>query len=520
MRQFFRTHRQIVLGGLLWLGLFGFYSVTAWQQLRWPVFSSPDETANFAFAQQVRHAGVAAIPTSLPGSPRSVINTDTQLVPGSFVFFPYLIGMVGKFFGTFGMLMFGPALAATAMLAFWSLMRDFLGRQGARFAALTLATFPTFWFYASRGLWQNGVFVSTLILALWLTVRAWQVRTWGVSLLAGFGWGVALAIRPSEVSWVVPTLVIFLLMSWKAVPWRHVGLACLAALVPLLALLAFQQQSYGKLAAGGYREGAFEPAPIVRSLSMFQQAKNVFFPFGTNPDTAWQRFTTYGIGPLAYVAIPGLLGFFWLTARRWRVRQQRAVLVSTLVGAGLLVLLYGNYRFIEFPAVREPVLDYSYLRYWLPLAMVESLGLGALLNAVRKSSTGKKVALVLGAGFIALSLSLIVLDTTIGLRWSIPRISRWQTQSQWLVNATPAGSVIIAGSSDKVIFPRRHVIGYDGIIQPGTASFGDVPAGTPVFALTSTAMQRSLVVQRYPTYVVGEALLGPIGVVLFPLSLR
>ncbi|MEK7640219.1 MAG: glycosyltransferase family 39 protein [Patescibacteria group bacterium] len=520
MRQFLRTHKQLVVGVLLWLVLFGFYSVTAWQQLSWPVFSSPDETANFAFAQQVRHTGVAAILTSLPGSPRSVINTGTQLVPGSFVFFPYLIGMVGKIFGTFGMLMFGPALAATAILAFWSLARDFIGRQGALFATLTLATFPTFWFYASRGLWQNGVFTNVLIISLWLTTRAWKVHTWSISLLAGFTWGVALAIRPSEISWVAPALVTFLLLSWKTVPWRHVGLACLAAVVPLLALLAFQQQSYGKLAAGGYRESAFEPAPIARSLSTFKQVKNVFFPFGTKPDIAWQRFTTYGIGPVAYVAIPGLLGFCWLLARRWRNRPQRAVLVSILVGSSLLVLLYGNFRFIEFPAVRTPVLDFSTLRYWLPLAVLESLGLGALLTAARHFATGRKVALVLGASFIAVSLTLIVLDNTIGMRSTTQRILRSQAQSQWIVNTTPAGSLIIAGSSDKLIFPRRHAIGYDGIIQPGMADFGDLPGRISVFALTSNVMQRNLVVQRYPTYVVGEPLLGPAGTVLFSLMLR
>jgi len=510
-------HRRLVIGLLFWLGLFGFFSFTAWQQLSWPVFSSPDETANFSFAQQVRNTGVAAIPTSLPGSPRSIINNGTQLVPGSFAFFPYLIGIIGKVFGTFGMLMFGPALAAAAIIAFWSILREPLGRYGAWFAAAALATFPTFWFYASRGLWQNGVFINMLIIAVWLTIKAWKAQMWAISLLAGFVWGLALAIRPSEVSWLAPALVIFLLLSWKTIPWRQVGLACLAAIVPLIALFAFQQQTYGKFSAGGYRESAFEPAPIVRSLSTFQQVKNVFFPFGTNPEIAWQKFTTYGIGPLAFIAIPGLIGFLYLIVRNWRQKQFRNALISLTIGAGLLVLLYGNYRFIEFPAVREPVLDYSLLRYWLPLAVLESLGICALVISAKRFIVSKSITAVLGGGILVFSLALIGFDNTIGLRWTLPRISHWQEQSRWLVNNTPPGSLVIAGSNDKLIFPRRHVIGYDGIIQPGTGDVGNLSSKTRVYAITSNIMQRGLLEQRYPAYTVDEPLVGPEGVVLFPL---
>ena len=288
-------------------------------------------------------------------------------------------------------------MAATAILLhFGRSLEILLVGKGALFATLTLATFPTFWFYRQPGLvaeWGIHQRAYHLVVVDNSCVESAHVEH---QPACGFHVGVALAIRPSEISWVAPALVTFLLLSWKTVPWRHVGLACLAAVVPLLALLAFQQQSYGKLAAGGYRESAFEPAPIARSLSTFKQVKNVFFPFGTKPDIAWQRFTTYGIGPVAYVAIPGLLGFCWLLARRWRNRPQRAVLVSILVGSSLLVLLYGNFRFIEFPAVRTPVLDFPRSGTGCPWRCWRVWGLGALLTAARHFATGRKVALVLG----------------------------------------------------------------------------------------------------------------------------
>jgi hypothetical protein len=181
------------------------------------------------------------------------------------------------------------------------------------------------------------------------------------------------------------------------------------------------------------------------------------------------------------------------------------------------VLLYGNFRFIEYPAVREPVLDYSLLRYWLPLAVLESLGICALVISTKRFIVAKSITAVLGGGILVFSLALIGFDNTIGLRWTLPRISHWQEQSRWLINNKPPGSLVIAGSIDKLIFPRRHVIGYDGIIQPGTGDVGNLSSKTRVYAITSNIMQRGLLEQRYPAYTVDEPLVGPEGVVLFPL---
>ncbi|MEK7631287.1 MAG: hypothetical protein AAB445_00265 [Patescibacteria group bacterium] len=503
----------------IWVALFSFYSITAWQQLPWPVFSSPDETANYAFAQQARATGSTYIPTTAPGAPRSVINTGTRLVPGSFVFFPHLLGFVGKVSGTFGMLMFGPALAASAVLAWFFFTRRVFGsRTIAWVSTVFLASFPTFWFYAGRGLWQNGVFTSLLILSIAATAWAWRTRFWGTSAVCGLVWGITVVVRPSEFSWIAPGVIVGLLLAWRYIPWRQVGVATLCAFVPTLCLVLFQWQTYESPAAIGYRPaGAFSPAPIVQQLNTFQQVKNVFFPFGTNPRTAWEHFRDYGVQPVSYAVLPGLAGLLWLA---WRSpRPARHFLAASAVSGVFLVLLYGNYRFIEYPAVREAVLDGSYLRYWLPLAILLALGWGGAIRAISGTRTGRTVGFVLLAGALALNVTLLVSDRTIGLAQTTPRIREAQAQSRWIIKNTPADAVVIAGSRDKLVFPRRHAIGFDGTV-PASMDLGDDPDRLPTYILLSNAGQVSLLENAFPTLVGATPVIGPAGLALVRLQTR
>lgn len=502
----------------IWLALFAFYSLTAWQQLPWPVFSSPDETANYAFAQQDRLTSATIIPTDFLGAPRSVINTGTALLPASFVFFPHLIGFVGKVAGTFGMLMFGPMLAASAVLAWFGFVRRlFASRTAAWVSSILLATFPTFWFYASRGLWQNGVFTSLLILSIVATAWAWRARYFGSSALAGVLWGVTIAIRPSEISWLAPGVMVALLLAWRQVPWKQIGIAALCACVPVLCLFLFQLQTYNSPTTIGYRpDGAFAPAPIVRQLNSFQKVKNVFFPFGTKPVVAWEKFTTYGVEPLAYAVLPALLGMLWLG---WRApKTARHFIFASAVSGFFLILLYGNYNFVEFPAIRGPVLDFSYLRYWLPLVLLVSLGWAGIVGALHQP-LARRFAYVLFGSVVVINVTLLLGDHTIGLALTSPRIRDAKAQSRWVVAQTPVNALIVAGSRDKIVFPRRHAIGFNGAVPSGL-DLGDAPRQFPTYILLASPNQFTLLGALFPTLQSDEPVVGPDGITLVRLRPR
>ncbi len=518
MRQFFRTHRRVVIGALCWFGLFGFFSTTAWPLLSWPTFSSPDETANFAFARQVRETGVAAIPTALPGSPRSVMNTGTQLVPGSFVFFPYFNGTIGKVLGTFGILMFGPALAASAVLAWWFLLQRHVGSAWAWSATAVLATAPTFWFYSSRGLWQNGVFTSALVGSIALAVLAWQKRWWPLSILTGLAWGCTLAVRPSEVSWILPGLAVIGAVLWQRLPRKHVALAvvCAALFIPLTFVL--QRQTYGAASSIGYRtEGAFTPAAAVQDAPWFKRVVNVFYPFGTNPWRAIQRFA-HQSQPIAAVTVLGTVGVLFVLLRRSTTQATRAVITGSLVSAVLLIVLYGNYVFVEYPVSRVPTLGISYLRYWLPLIPLFAFGMGGLVQWLGSRWRYGRAAALVGIG-VMVGLNLYPLLTSdIGPRATIPQLQRQQAESRWIVASTPADAIVVG--NDKATFPWRHAVGVNSSTLLPVETIQAYARVSPVFVYVGSAGAASAAEAQYASIPHGERLPGPgrVGLLPFPLT--
>jgi len=514
MRQFFRTHPRFTIGALCWLGLFGIFSITAWQQLPWPTFSSPDETANYAFAQQVRQTGIAAIPTTLPGSPRSVLNTGTQLVPGSFVFFPSFLGTVGKLTGTFGILMFGPALAATAILAWWHFLRRHYGSACAWTALVVLVTVPTFWFYSSRGLWQNGVFTSMLMVSFTLSAYAWQKRWWPLSILTGFSWGVALAIRPSEATWLLPGILVASLLVWKSVPWKHVALAAACTLLFIPLTFALQRQAYGSVTGSGYRpEGIFVSSATTESPSWMRNTVKVFYPFGTNPWRALQRFE-YQSRPIAVMTYAGLLGLLFVLFRRSTTRQTRAVVVGSLVSGVLLVILYGNYTFVEYPVSRDPTLGISYLRYWLPLVPLFAFGIGALAQWLRTFKRFGRAAAIVGTGLLV-GLNLYpFLTSDIGPRSTIPQFQRQQAESRWIVASTPTNAIVIG--NDKATFPRRHAVGVNAATLLPVDTIQSYAKVAPVYVYLGSADAASVAAATYASLPHGELISGPNNAALMP----
>lgn len=257
----------------------------------------------------------------------------------------------------------------------------------------------------------------------------------------------------------------------------------------------------------GYRTaGILEPAPIVQELSTFQQYKNVFFPFGTNPTTAWKTFTKYGVQPVSYAMLPALLGFGWLL---WRATPAgKRFLIAGLASGVFLFVLYGNYRFIEYPAVREAVLDGSYLRYWLPLILLVSLGWGGIVHALQRVSFGKPLGFIVAGAVLVLNGTILLTDHTIGLVHTTPRVRDAQIQSRWLVANTPANAVVVAGSRDKLVFPRRHAIGFNGTVPSGL-DLGEVPGRLPTFIVLSNPSQVLLLETAFPTLQSATPVVGP-----------
>ncbi|MFA6587781.1 MAG: glycosyltransferase family 39 protein [Patescibacteria group bacterium] len=449
---------------LIWLVLFIFYGLTAWKVLSLPVFSSPDETANYIFATQYKNTGQIPIPMDiyLPGSWRSIINNGQAFVPGSFTFFPALLGLIGKIFQKFGILMFGPALAATAIVCWWYFVKKITdNKASAWFAAVFLASLPIYWFYANRGLWQNGIFTSLLIINLYLLIIAWEKKFWPISLLTGVMWGTMVAIRPSEAVWLIVGLLVVLVINWRKLPYKQMLIAIIGGVLPLVILFGLQKQTYGNYLSIGYKPtSALEPSATLQETDSYHKLKNIFFPFGTDSNRAIKTFSKNAVKPLTYIFITGIVCLVWLLSDKKANKRTKYFIISGLVGGLALILLYGNYKFIEYPVSDEATLGSSYLRYWLPLFIIISFSFGWSGSRLFSANKFLKYLIMLATGII-LGINLnTIWSSDIGIRQTFPFFKNMQEQSRWVKANTPENSVIIG--NDKIVFPPRQAVGVNG----------------------------------------------------------
>jgi len=129
------------------------------------LFVSPDETANFFFAEHYIQEGTLSqfisLNTVLDDSlfPRSVFSREGLLLPISFHGLPILYGLIGKVFRGNVMFFLTPFFACLAVFAWYHIIRHLWNKQIALLASLFLFFHPAFWFYTARGMMHNVLFV-------------------------------------------------------------------------------------------------------------------------------------------------------------------------------------------------------------------------------------------------------------------------------------------------------------------------------------------------------------------------
>ncbi|MCR4311736.1 MAG: glycosyltransferase family 39 protein [Candidatus Uhrbacteria bacterium] len=190
------------------------------------VFPSPDENANFRFAAEVATNNDLCIadPLALLAGgivhPRSTVALYGCVVPGSFIGFPTLVGIISSWFGAWSMVLVTPFLALMTVILAWDVMRRLTKDVvTADIAALLLMSSPPFWYYTTRVMMHNVALVAFLTLSVWLLVVTRERKHLLAVACSGLAAGLAIFMRTFEASWIV-LLGVAGLLVWPA--YRHV----------------------------------------------------------------------------------------------------------------------------------------------------------------------------------------------------------------------------------------------------------------------------------------------------------
>lgn len=346
-----------------------------------------------------------------------------------------------------------PILALSVIIPLLGMTRP-LGRLAQFAAAVCWLTFPTVILYANRGLFPN---LPALCLTIWAAWLIWQFDRPPTTALAGLLTGLALFIRPTEIFWIIPVIIVMgrgRIFSKRNIYYFISPLAIIGLVGAWLGYKTYASSlvfGYQISETGTYLAGA-EPVPSQGESRTWWQA----WPFGFHPRNVWYNVKSYifvFLAPWAAVTLGAAL-------LAWREKGNRRFILLAAWVAGITALVYGQGIYQDHVRLNEISLANSFLRYTIPLAAIGAFSLAWLSGwlAQRDGRRGQilAVAIIVLTGYLGLWSAFSRDDE--GLSRNGAELARYTRIRDQAAGILTEGTYVISERSDKIFFPRFNAI--------------------------------------------------------------
>ncbi len=469
--------RYLIILGLAALIFFFIYSAFYWS-LRpaavgndfW-IFNTPDETANYFFIknfivdgeiQEFERLNIFSGKLNLV-HPRSITVVDNYLVPGGFLGFIWLARTFGILFGLGVVPFITPLVSLAALGCFYYFIKRIFTAKIAFFSSLALLVLPAFWYYNSRSLFNNLIFLDFLIIGLCLLTVFWEKKQPVFLAFGSLFFGLALTIRPVDVFWALGLVLIGFFCYRRKVSFGWIFLFGLIILLCFIPVLGYQYHFYGHPLASGYNPGLV--GSDSGSVGLFKVFINRFlFPFGIN-------FYHIGLSLYHYFAKmfwwyfwPALGGgllliFGWLKGRL--DAPKKFFLAGTVLVYVWILFYYGSWWFFN-NLMAKPLIGSSQTRYFLPLYLLAVPLMVYFWNELVSRLPGRRlkqlVVLILAVGIAGGSAWAVLRQDEESLLNVRETVLGYHQINRQVRRLTDENSVIITSYGDKIFFPSRKVI--------------------------------------------------------------
>jgi len=438
------------------------------------LWNSPDETAVAFFANNFTALSRlwAVEPYNIFGSgvvhPRSIIAIGGYLVPASFYGSIYYFGVLVRLAGESALSWGTPLATALAALCVFFTMRKVFDAHRALIAEILFLANPAVWYFSSRGLFPNMLFLDLAIIGMAIVyLQPWQSFAKGrgvvwletmIDDVAGiFILGVAFLVRPVEFIWLAPLILVVLWHLRKNLNALRIitGIIVTAAFIGIF--FHENYNLYGGIFNSGYTVGALTPgvaAPAVggssRLPAFLSSPRPFILPFGFHPRAALANAWNYIVAFAWWLPALAAIGFLLTKERTARRRFGRAFWWTVLV----LGVYYGSGVFVD-SSVSQWTIGSSYMRYFLPASVL--LVPLAAEGVYRMSRHRRWIAPLIVGIFIALSAWTVYFRSPESLSPMLATLRHYQTVKTEVLKETEPGSIIVTERDDKVFFPARAV---------------------------------------------------------------
>ncbi len=460
-----RLRILLVAAGAVFVVYNGFLSIGL------PVkFASPDESANYLFIKSfaTRSSLILPSPLTVPGGivgPRSMLMSEGELLPASFLGMPLLYGVLARVIGMWVVPILTSLFTYGALLALYGLFARVFTKRIALVSSALVALHPAVWYATVRGMFHNMLFVDFAIFGVYAMVRGFETVATRSQLwfgLSGLSFGAAVAVRSSEVLWIGAGLMAVMFVRRTSSALRREWWVFIAGgLLPVMIIMVTNQHLYGHPLSFGYSGGAVSTDTLSGLTStLAEKFSGLLFPFGFHPVRAIANFINYSVRLFWLPTLLSLLGIVSLVRMKRVTTVQRWFYIGSAAISAWLILYYGSWLIQDSPTPDAVTIGTSYVRYWLPVYILTMPLAGMFILRVQQQlpRVGRAVMVVAACAVWFTSALTVLFDPLEGALALRGEVASYGQHNERAGAMTPSNAVIISTRGDKEFFPERSVI--------------------------------------------------------------
>ena len=431
---------------------------------------SPDETAAFAVARQIVHAGSPIIFEARAAGfswlhPRSFIAQNGTLLPVGFPLWMVVLSMVG-WIGNGGAILWLAVIVSASFVipgAFLAEERFAFSKKEALALALAIATLPTIIIYGNRSLFTLVPQLSLACWTVWLITRAqkpWE--RFVIGILAA----ISIGLRPVEGIWLLP-LYLMMWGDWGRGPRlrgddggrKGSGVIWGAGFLGgAMMVLGVQMWVYGSPFAIGY---LLRDVPSVVTAAIHQTTHlswwRPFFPYGFSRHQWWQNIRgTFVMGwwPWMVLSVTACI-VWWKRARKSASRLEKHLYIWLIGTTVWLSFYYGQGRFADNIGGQLFHLGNSLFRYQAPLLVGWTVWSLWVVRTYVSAPWNRRLFFALVAGSITVGSYWAIMDDQDGLLVNRVQREQYAAIRTFVDEQSAPNTLWLSERSDKMVFPSR-----------------------------------------------------------------
>ncbi len=458
-------------------------------------FNTPDEVINYYFSSQYARTGNLYYLEPLNNFmhrvifPRWALVVGNKVTPGNFLGLDLIYGALAKVFGLGVIAFLTPFFSVLAVIFFYLLLKKIFTQSVALVGATLLLFFPAFWYYASRTMFHNILFLSLLITGLYFLLRLLEAnkheeepaspsgrrelaRTnlFIFAILTGLCFGLALITRTSEIFWIFLMILMVLMILKPPLKLLWPYFILILALIAICFVPVFYHNKilYDNYFFTGYNLKTMTDNLETGQVAAISAVRAILLPFGFHPRVMLSVIYNYFIKlfwPWVILWLVGLILFL----RTKKTREQKMYLAVLLVVSCYLLIYYGSWFFSDSP-LAGPSLGSSYVRYFLPV-FIFNLPLIAflLVKLWQQKIIGKILWLTVICWLLIVGFGQVFWRGPEALASIKDQVIKYNIQARDLLKKTAAADIILLdASADKIFFPERQrlIVPQNGVEWP------------------------------------------------------